>query len=550
MALPAQITTNLWSDFKNSFVGPFAKIVQGAVQDTDSNNSNPIGASASNNKLAQSFQVSIGGDAASVDLHLIRLNSPTDNVIAEICADNGGVPGTVLATSVPVAATSITNVTGAYYKFNFLMPAALVTGTTYWIVASRSGSFDATNGISWRTHTSNPYANGMQAILSSGTWGTVSSTDHRFRVNIKEAGTRYFPCVDKTNNKVRMFKSTDNGETWSEQDTANAPAVSTTANTKSMSALQADTLIAVCKAITATAYDIFRFNTANDTWGSQFSTSSSLNVNTNVAGTAPVLVGLNATGSVSDYRVAYNGTTETVMGSARRRIKMKRRLSGAWPGSPGYDVVGSPNTPDLTTFPGTAVDHDLRAAITDGNGVFHMFWTQSDDSNLRHRQYNTNDTFSTLNNIGSTPAVTSNTAAYSVGIPANFYKNGEWNIAIPYVDSGVIKVARCVASGAATAANWTITGVVTATIETTNSNPCVLVADNEQGGKLFLFYTKTDGKLYYTHDQAADNWVAEQELHPGTKTVGAISGGVMVDAIGIAYLDTAPVTDDLKFDSL
>ena len=103
---------------------------------------------------------------------------------------------------------------------------------------------------------------------------------------------------------------------------------------------------------------------------------------------------------------------------------------------------------------------------------------------------------------------------------------------------------------AATAANWTNTSVVTATIETTNSNPAALVADNEQGGKLFLVYTKTDGKLYYTHDQASDSWVAEQELHPGTKTVGAISGGVMMDAIGVCYLDTAPVTDDLKFDSL
>jgi hypothetical protein len=380
-------------------------------------------------------------------------------------------------------------------------------------------------------------------------WGSITG-DAQFKCNVRTTG-RYIVCVDKTNNKVRMFKSSD-GQTWSEQDSVNAPAVTSTSNTKSISAFTTDNLIPVFIATSATQFNIFRFNTTTDTWGSSFSQSSTLNLNTNVSGVAPVLGSYRPDVTLSDYIVMYNGATETVMGSARRRVKIKKRQPGAgnWISTPGYDLIGSPNTPDLTTLPGTAVDYDARAEIMDGNNVWHGFWTQSDDSNVHHRQYNTDETFSTANLLGSTAAVTSNSAAYSIGRPANYYRSGEWYIALPYVDSGAIKVSRCKASLTATASNWTNTTVVASGAETTNSNPAVLVADNEQGGRLYLIYTKTDGKLYYAHDQGTDAWATEQELHPGTKTVGALSAGALIDAIGLAYLDTNPATDEIRYDHL
>lgn len=548
MPLPASITTNLFPDFKNSFIGPFAKITQ-EVQDTDNATSISIG-TPTLPKAAQSFQVSTSGEMVSVDLFLSKTGSPTDSLSVGLYNDSGGNPGTLLASGFSIAPSRVGAV-AKYVKTVFIQPHTLATSTTYWIVVEKLGSGDISNNYTWRTNSTQPYANGQAKTFNSTLqiWNADVS-DARFKFNIRVSG-RYQAAVDKTNNKVRMYKSTDNGETWAEQDAANAPATATTANLKSISTAQQDAWISVMRVTDANGFAIRRFDTITDTWEALFTSNTSMPVSTSVSGAAPMLIGYKPLEANWDYTAVCNGQNETVMGVARRRIKFKRRGSGTtWPGTPGYDLVGSPNTPDLTTLPGTAVDHDLRAALVDGNGVWHGFWTQTDDSNIHHRQFNESNAFSTANLMGSTAAVTSNSAAYPIGQPTNYYRSGEWYIALPYVDSGVLKVSRVKAADAATAANWTNTSVVTAAIETANSNPAALSADNEQGGKLILKYTKTDGKLYWTHDQGNDLWVAEQELHPGTKTVGAISSGIMLDSDGIVYLDTAPATDDLKFDSL
>lgn len=540
MTLPAQITTNLFSDFKNSSIGPFGKISQ-LTQLTGTNG--VVFGNNSNTKVAQSFIPTVAGDIVSVDLDIVKVGSPTDSVIIKLCDNNGGEPGTVLATSTTITGSTLLTGVGTFRRYSFFVPYNAQTSTTYWLMVERTGSQDASNNYGLTITASSVYADGTTKRLFGGSW-LDQVADAKFKINTRSSG-RYQPVVDKTNNKVRMFKSTDGGNTWSEQDSANAPALSSTANFKSISAQATDTEIRVNAVISSTALNVLRFLTATDLWTTSVLGDSSTTISTNVSGTAPALYGFRANTAIQNVQV-YNGATETVMGNPRRRVKLSR---GPAFQSTEFDVIGSANTPD-TTLPGTAVDHDLRAFITDGNEVSHIFWTQSDDSNIRHRQFNTDNTFSTANTIGSTAAVTSNSAAYPIGIGTGYFRDGSFYIALPYVDSGVLKVARCLASGTATASNWTITSVVTATIETTNSNPAVLVADNEQGGKLFLIFTKSDGKLYYTHDQGSDSWVAEQELHPGTKTVGAISGGVMLDAIGITYLDTAPATDDLKFDSL
>jgi len=541
MTLPASITTNLFSDFKNSSMGPFPAIFQ-VVQDTDNSVSQAIG-STNPQKVAQSFQVSTAGDLTSIEIYAKKLNSPTDSILITLCADNAGEPGTVLGTGTPIPVATFVGTAFKYARSVFFVPPALATSTTYWIVAERSGSLDATNNFQWNNATGNPYANGKLRTYNGSAWSDVSSGngDGRFKVNVRTSG-RYQPAVDKTNNKIRMYKSTDNGNTWSEQDSANAPSISTTSNLKSVSAVPIDNLIQLFHS-TATGFSRPQFNTTTDTWGSATTVTSTLS--TNVSGAAPILGG-QRTGFSSSLIVAYNGATETVMGSARRRVKVKRFIT-AWNSDPGYDIIGSPNTPD-TTLPGTAVDYDVRAVIMDGNGVFHVFWTQSDDSNVHHRQYNTDDTFSTANLLGSTPATTSNSAAYSIGGPANYYRSDEWYMAIPITTSGAIVVSKVKASLSATASNWTNTTVIASGAESTNSNPAVLIADNEQGGRLFLIFTKTDGKMYITHDSGSDTWVAEQEIHPGTKTVAGLSAGMLVDVLGTAYLDTSPTPDELRYD--
>lgn len=552
MTLPASITTNLFSDFKSALMGPFPEIVQ--VSQDVSTGPGTFGYTDVL-EFAQSFQATESGLLTSVDCYMKNNGLPNDEVQLTLREHDSGADhfGAVLATAGLLPNTLITT-QPSYKRFAFAIPAAVVSGTTYWLHMTRTGSLDDANNYAWYTSSANPYANGrLRYLNATPAWVDASpSADTRFKANIQQPG-RYVLAVDKTNNKVRCYKSTDN-TTWTEQDSANAPAITSTATLKSIDAQMFANFINVFIVTSSTRLDIFRYNTDTDAWGTSAFNTTAPTFNTSVAGVAPLAAQYrspdypaNAT-VLSDYLFTYNGLTETVMGSARRRIKLARRLisGNTWT---IYDIVGSANTPD-TTLPGTGVDYDARGSVVDNLGVLTAFWTQSDDSSIHLRQFAPGNSFSAASVVGSPAAALSNTAAYPMSRPVSFFKTPNWWVAFAYVEGTTIKVARCQLGALSTPASWTMTTAVNGTFEQTNSNPAVLLPDYENGGKLFLIYTKSDGKLYFKHDQGADNWVDEQEIHPGTKTIGGISANMLAEAITMVYLDTSPTPDDLKFDAI
>lgn len=552
MALPATVTTNLWPDHKNSITGPFSRLAQDA-QNT-SNGSHVLGFDAATQELAQSFKPTSSGPLVSVDIYLEKNTAPTDNLQVRLYDDNAGELGNLLATSQSLPGASIPG-GPVFNRFIFPSPFSVVSGTTYWLRVTRSGANHTTNYYKWYMNNTNPYADGkLRVMASSGTWSDVSpASDARFKANVQLAG-RYVFARDNSANKVRCYKSTDN-ETWTEQDSTNAPAITSTANLKSFYAVQFGNLVSVFIITSSTRLDIFNYNTTTDTWGSSAFNTTAPTFSVSVATVAPMIGAFRspdypAGGTVlSDYLFANNGATETVMGAPRRRIKLSRRLisDGTW--NTPYDIVGSGFTPDAT-LPGTAVDYDLRAAFVDMTGRFHIFWTQSDDSSIHHRQFVYSNVFGTNHVLGTTPAVISNTAAYPIGQPVSFFRGGSWRMALPYVDAGVLKLMKATAGAADTPASWTGFTIAAATVETGTSNPAALVADNENGGRLFAFFVRSDGKLYYAHDQGTDTWIAEQEFRPGTKTVAGLSVQALSDAVALAYFDTSPTPDAIKYDQI
>lgn len=551
MTLPAQVTTNLLSDFKSANIGPYSRGTQ--VTQLTSTVTFPFGYT-DGQELDHSFKATASGPLTSMDLYLRTFNTPIDSLLARLYDHDGGADhfGNLLATAQLVPATQISTTIG-YRRIVFQRPASVVNGTTYWLRLSRTGALDDSDRYGWAASEANPYSDGRIRILGTGGWADAPiAADGRFKINILQP-ERYAFSIDKSANKVRCRKASDN-QTWTEQDSANAPAISSTANLKTVYTQQFDADILVFVITSSTRLDIFKFNTITDTWGTTFSNTTTPTFNTNVTGVAPLLAAYRSSESLagailSDYAFANNGATETVMGNARRRIKLSRRLvsDGTW--NTPYDVVGSANIPDAT-LPALAIDYDARVAHVDVNGQMLIFWTQSDDSIVRMRMFKRNNTFGTALQVGSPGFTTSNSVAYPMSQPVNYFKDPQWYVAFARVDAGVLKVARCEVEETEVAANWTSTNVVSATFEMTNSNPAVLIPDNESGGKLYLLYTLTDGKLYYTHDKGASDWVDPQEIHPGTKTIGGLSANMLADAIGLLYLDTAPATDDIKFDAI
>lgn len=548
MALPSTVTTNLYPDFKSAVIGPAPRI----LQDKNDTGAGTLGVGdfSSRTALNQTFTAGASGPLASVDVYVVKVGSPTDNLVLTL----RDASGNVLATGKPIAGALLA-LTASYRRVSFPSPFSVVSGTAYELRMSRSGAVNSSNYFRWGINNANPYAGGkLQEIDGSDVATDVSpASDARFKANVSQPG-RYVFAVDKSANKIRCYKTTDN-ETWTEQDSANAPAVSSTANLKSCHTIHFDSSIAVFIITSSTRLDIFHYNTATDAWGSSVFNATNPTFNVNASGVAP-MVGLmrpvanyEGTTGLADTFFTNNGATESVMGQPRRRVKISRRLisDGTW--NTPYDVVGSGFTPDAT-LPGTAVDYDCRSAVVLGTGNVLVFWTQSDDSSIRLRMLSGagSPQFQTTTIVGSPAAVITNTAAYPMGHAVNFFKSPNWWVAFPYVDSGVLKVARAQAASVNAAGNWTLTTVTTATIEVTTSNPAVLVPDNENGGKLFVFFTKTDGKLYYSHDQGTDTWVEAQEFRPGTKTIAGLSAQGLSDALGVAYLDTSPTPDAIKYD--
>jgi hypothetical protein len=266
---------------------------------------------------------------------------------------------------------------------------------------------------------------------------------------------------------------------------------------------------------------------------------------TNVSGGLPIGGGRRANGNVV---LVTQGATETVMGSARRRIKLAFHNGTSW--SSIFDVAGSANTPNAT-LPGDAVDYELRWAGIDPNGDCHIVYSRSDSSTLQYRKFKADNTFATINTLNG--AVASATANYPVGQPAFYYQSPDWFIAIPYVDNGssTLKVARCNITATTTSGNWAITQIVAANAEVTASNPAVLVADNAQGGKVFCWRVVPSTRgLQFTDDGGSNTWKPETAWRGAAQQVGGISGFYTEDGIALVYLEESTTPDEVRYDRL
>lgn len=134
-------------------------------------------ATTSFHKLAQSVQGS-GNYIGKVQCNMFKNGSPTDNVTVSIQADSGGEPdGTPLAS----ATVSYTAISG-WVDFEFSSPIFLSSGTTYWVVAERTGSLNTSNYYRWYNSTSSVYANGNQAIYQASAWSDEAAKDNALKL--------------------------------------------------------------------------------------------------------------------------------------------------------------------------------------------------------------------------------------------------------------------------------------------------------------------------------------------------------------------------------
>lgn len=561
MALPEDIvtvSTATWSDHKNQPHGP----VQGIhIDNLSPDNGTFFNLGDSIEYVgSESTAVSAKGRLMRVRFFLQRVGSPTGNLTVELRPNVSEAPdfSTLLATTQTYPVSSIPTSGKNEVVFTFQIPFNMVAGA-YFLLLKISAQGDASNYVKVYRRAASPFVlDGGTRNFGSSTWtqdaGNVPSHTLEYALN-----DFYAFAVDKTNNKLRAYRTTDVGATWTEQDSAAAPSINSTATLRSMYVQRRvdDTSriwVLFSNAANSLDWVFLGVATAGGVWsqtGPSIGNLPALTLNTNVSGQAPFMGGVNAGGALgttAKATVVYQGATEINMGNPWRRIKLGSYDGSSWTLT-ATDVVGSTNTPNAT-LPGTGINYDLRWAGMDPLGHTHIIYSKSDSSTLQYRKFKADGTFTTINTMNG--AVASATANYPVGQPAFYYQAPDWFIAVPYVDnsSNTLKVARCNVTTTETSANWTITEAVAANAETSTSNPAVLATEDLQGNKLLLWrVTPTTKTLNFTHDGGSNTWATEVPWRSG-QAVEGISAQPMEDGGGLMYLDTAPATDELRYDRL
>ncbi len=128
---------------------------------------------------AQSFQIAAGFLSQLVVGLGANVGSPTGTITWELCADNSGMPGTVLQSGTFTPTPSADN------TINIAEGIFLAASTTYWL-ALRTTNIQSTNNYwVWTRSTSSVYANGVAANWNA-TW-SVNTYDLKLNVTTSAA---------------------------------------------------------------------------------------------------------------------------------------------------------------------------------------------------------------------------------------------------------------------------------------------------------------------------------------------------------------------------
>lgn len=350
----------------------------------------------------------------------------------------------------------------------------------------------------------------------------------------------YVLLVDKAANKVRAFRSIDQGNTWAEQDSANAPASGATASFKTIECHASGTDIYAVNVLSSTSLNILVFHTATDTWGTVIAGPTI----TLTTGGGPFGVGVVVGGRISvagaDYIViVYNGAAEVVMSSSYDRVKLHQYAvtGGTWTGP--FDVQGSANTPPANTLPGVQNHIDLRCG---GSGVasrFHIMYENAVTGAvvIRHRAWTAGQFVAAA--VDVVPNADNPAGAYACG-PMGTYatSGGSTGIACVYGKNNAAptKIARCDSATADVSTSWVLQQISNSQSSTSTNGPPGCVAADSQ--KLWTWITDASQQVFYADDAGAGTW-GLLTLWKGANDVYSVGSSALrlSDSIGVIYDD-------------
>src|SRR4051794_1666025 len=138
---------------------------------------------------AQTFTAGITGGLDQGDLALARIGTPLTYLTVEIRDVSGGAPGQAVLAARSIPPSAVTNTTAQFIPVQFNLPAPVVAGTQYAIVAYSGNSSD--NWYDWYLKNSDVYSGGQLfdggATPPSMSWTAAPTDDLEFKTFVVPA---------------------------------------------------------------------------------------------------------------------------------------------------------------------------------------------------------------------------------------------------------------------------------------------------------------------------------------------------------------------------
>lgn len=337
------------------------------------------------------------------------------------------------------------------------------------------------------------------------------------------SGALYVFTLDKTNNTVRAYKSTDQGNTWTEQDSAHVvsglSALTTTAGQKSMSCVQSGTTIYIGYVTTNNHVRVVTF--ASDLWGTA-SASESSNTATNVSGNTPIFASVRSNG---DVVVFFGSAAENVMGTNRRRFSYNILSGGVWGTAVQFGT-------------GVADHYDLRYALLGASDRIHFFYTKAAGGHF-HRSLSSTNVLDTESASLSSGGATGN---YAAGL--GFYQSDQQKVFMPILDSDG---ASLLVLYFTSQANPTFPSFGSASAsEGTASNPFATAGLNVGTATYFLTVKSADRDVYIANEGKTASTLSTFAVQEASVTAAGINCNYISApaVIGIVFNDNGTVKYD------
>lgn len=476
------------------------------------------GRSATPTRIAQSFVTpATGGKISAIRAVVSIVGTPTDTMFLNLHTNNVDRPSaTILGVSETVGPAKLSS-TSVWYEFKFATPIEVTASTKYWFSVERSGALDNANYFR-NDVASSIYAAGGSSAENSGVWTAEHATNDMLFQALYEAPNALYHVTQDSS--LHVWRSTDYGATWTEQDAANAPTVFNAALAFDANNTINGPFIITARFTAASTVAVRLFNMQTNTWaaGDYGTTPPSAVVSSrNIRVTSANLPNASAASPGPIY-LHYTDTADTA-DLAYSRVTL---VGSAWGSKTSVLALSSA---EASMYADVIVDRTSP-------GHIHRFYYDTLNDDFAFRSISTT-TQSTEIDIDDTAATTD--AKYAAAVIQTFTNgSGTTSATVPYINSNDTLNARYMEFDTTSALAYMSGGFV---MSTDTGAAGRSVSTCRYDGTDYTVFSNSATSIAYTTSTTLGTWTTDVAWKTGL-TAATLTQALAIPSIGVLVFYT------------